>query len=161
METKADRSGQLFVAMMRMQRAWQNITPCEGLSKAQFATLMVLQRGGRPMHAPVPKSPVPVTVGTLARTMNQSLPAMSQRITGLVEMGLVERVADQHDRRVSAVRLSEKGTRFLHETWRLLRRQMEQAFSTLQEDEFETLLRLMDRVADQLELLGTKNDGSV
>lgn len=161
MEQKADRSGRLFVAMMRMQRAWQNITPCAGISKAQFATLMVLQRGGRPMHAPVPEEPSPVTVGTLARVMNQSLPAMSQRVTILVELGLVERVADQHDRRVSAVRLSAEGARFLRETWTSLRRQMEQAFSTLQDDDFETLLRLLDKAANQLELLGTKNDGSV
>lgn len=170
MEQPTERSGQLFTAMMRMQKAWQNITPCAGVSKAQYATLLLLRRGGRPHPTPPgkphprqasPGKPPVMTVSELARTMNQSLPAMSQRISGLEELGLVERVADRHDRRVSAVRLSARGAAFVDEAWSVLRQQMEQAICTLQSDEFELLLRFLDQVTEQLELLGTKNDGSV
>lgn len=166
MEQPTERSGQLFTAMMRMQKAWQNITPCAGVSKAQYATLLLLRRGAAPPGGPRPcpassgKPPV-MTVSELARAMNQSLPAMSQRISGLEELGLVERVADRHDRRVSAVRLSARGAAFVDEAWSVLRQQMEQAICTLQSDEFELLLRFLDQVTEQLELLGTKNDGSV
>lgn len=38
----------LFVAMDRVRRAWLKVDPCEGVTKSQFATLLVLLHGGKP-----------------------------------------------------------------------------------------------------------------
>lgn len=54
------------------------------------------------------------TVGSLAKNVNVSQNTISERITRLENKGLVLRVADKNDKRVSHVILSEQGREFLN-----------------------------------------------
>lgn len=47
MEWEKTQSVRLFRLIDRMRRAWAAITPCAGLSKSQFGTLMALAHLGR------------------------------------------------------------------------------------------------------------------
>lgn len=49
------------------------------------------------------------TVGQLAEKANKAQNTISERISRLEEKGLVERIKDENDRRISRVRLTEKG----------------------------------------------------
>lgn len=46
MEWEKTQSVRLFHLIDRMRRAWAAITPCAGLSKSQFGTLMALAHLG-------------------------------------------------------------------------------------------------------------------
>ena len=57
-----------------------------------------------------------MTLSTLAKAMKQSMPAVSQRISKLEELGYVKRVPDDHDRRTVWIHLTDSGAALLHST---------------------------------------------
>ena len=96
MEEKQLRSMQLFRLMDRMRRAWTVFTPKPEISKSQFGTLLALRHGGkRPCEDKECRNRdpfEPMTLSELAKIMNQSMPALSQRISKLEGMGYVQRM---------------------------------------------------------------------
>lgn len=142
----------LFSAMDRMRRAWRDTTPCQQISKAQFATLIVIAHGADPCTMTKQTeiiSPMPLSV--LASLQKQSLPAISQRIHTLEEMGYVKRVANPQDRRVSAVELTEKGELLLNETHKIWKDKMQTVLAAMSEQELKILLDLMEKMTQALE----------
>ncbi|MFF5986636.1 MarR family winged helix-turn-helix transcriptional regulator [Prauserella flavalba] len=69
-----------------------------GLSRAEFDLLGALRRSGRDL-----------TPSELARETFASGAAVTKRLRQLIERGLVERIADDRDRRVAHVRLTGRG----------------------------------------------------
>ena len=97
MEEKQLRSMQLFRLMDRMRRSWTVFTPKPEISKSQFGTLLALRHGGkRPCEDKECRNRdpfEPMTLSELAKIMNQSMPALSQRISKLEGMGYVQRMS--------------------------------------------------------------------
>ena len=74
---------QMLRAMDRIRRAWKNASPSETLNKSQFFTLMTLHNKGTDVFGgkcPHVDPYEPMTLSALAKAMNQSMPAVSQRI---------------------------------------------------------------------------------
>ena len=83
---------QMLRAMDRIRRAWKNASPSETLNKSQFFTLMTLHNKGADVFGgkcPHVDPYEPMTLSALAKAMNQSMPAVSQRIRRLEELGYV------------------------------------------------------------------------
>ncbi len=82
--------------------AWHGIVPNDEISKRQFHTLGAIafmqhtRKGG-------------ITVSDIAAHMGVSLPAASQIISALVDAGLLERVADDNDRRMIILKITKHG----------------------------------------------------
>lgn len=110
------RALELLREMDRLRRAWKLAIPNTGINKSEFFTLYTLRHPQGHDLSCSPSDPVPMTLSTLAKTMKQSLPAVSQRITKLEELGYVCRVPDEHDRRTVWIHLTESGLALLHST---------------------------------------------
>ncbi|MGH7911203.1 MAG: MarR family winged helix-turn-helix transcriptional regulator [Candidatus Dormibacteraceae bacterium] len=82
-----------------------------------------------------------VTINEIARQVEAPKSRVSVLVSTLVERGIVSRQADEHDRRLVHVALTEKGTARL----RHLRERYERAFSRmlapLSEDDLDTIAR--------------------
>lgn len=77
--------------------------PDGGLTPTQLSVLGAVHR-----HQPI-------TLGDLASRERLSPAMISRVVASLEEDGIVERVADQHDRRVCYVKISEPGNRWIEE----------------------------------------------
>ncbi len=100
----------LMQAVDRLRRAWKNIQVDVPVNKSQFFTMIVLRNKGMRI---VPKNSADpyeaMTLTGLAREMEQSTPAVCQKITQLEEMGYVQRIPDQVDKRTVWVKLTPAG----------------------------------------------------
>ena len=85
------------------------------------------------------------------RWLMQSLPGISQRITALEKLGYVERVANPHDRRVSAVQLTPVGTQLLEEACACVKQKLDAALETMGREKLDTLLFLLEDLTCALE----------
>lgn len=117
MHTKDHRRAlELLREMDRLRRAWKQAIPNTGINKSEFFTLYTLRHPQGHDLSCSSSELVPMTLSSLAKTMKQSLPAVSQRITKLEELGYVRRVPDEHDRRTLWIHLTQSGTALLQST---------------------------------------------
>lgn len=146
-------------AMDRLRRAWQNITPCGELSKAQFTTLLAIAYPDF-QHGPLLPNVEAlsgaarrrtVRLTELSRTMHQSLPALSQRVSTLEALGYVERVPDPDDRRVTGLCLTDEGLRTLQRAYEHIGGMISRAIDRLGQENLRTMLELNELLAEALE----------
>lgn len=141
-----------FAAMDRVRRAWGEVTPCPELSKSQYSTLLTLRHGGRKLVDRQSREPfTPMTLSGLASAMEQSMPAVSQRITRLEALGYVERKQDEKDKRTTWIRLTPQGLALLESARQQMIRRMDGLAQRLGEEELDTLFRVLDKLAAALE----------
>jgi DNA-binding MarR family transcriptional regulator len=107
------------------------------LTSAQYLALERLDRGE-------------VGATELAERAGVSRPAVSQLVTSLVDLGLVERVEATADRRQHSLRLSGDGKRALRSARRLLEKRLDPILDGLPPHEVEKLGRSLGRLDEAL-----------
>ncbi len=148
---------QLLRSVDRVRRAWKNASPGTQINKSQFFTLMALRnKGGEGFDhiCPHPDPFQPMTLSALAKAMHQSMPAVSQRITKLEEMGCVERRPDEHDRRTVWIGLTEQGNALLSESCHIMFRRWQRVMERLEQQDAQSMDRMIDsfnRLADAVQ----------
>ncbi|MFC0116273.1 MarR family winged helix-turn-helix transcriptional regulator [Kibdelosporangium aridum] len=90
-------AAELAAAMESVVRLVRTLSPATGLSFTAAGVLAALERSG------------PRRLTELATAEGVSQPAMTQLISRLQDSGLVERVTDEHDRRVVQVHITKAG----------------------------------------------------
>ena len=95
----ADRLHSAAIHLLRRVRAQDEAT---GLSAARLSALSVVVFAG------------PVTMGRLAAAEQVTAPTMTRLLAAMEKDGLVRRERDRHDRRVTWVHATPKGSRILH-----------------------------------------------
>ena len=146
---------ELLRAMDRLRRAWKSTNPGDALNKSQFFTLMTLQNKRAERFAGQPTTDVdpfaPMTLSELAKTMRQTMPAISQRIRQLEKLGYVSRKQDQNDRRTVWIQLTESGYEVLQQTCCSMFHRLERILKTVNKDGQQNARQLIDslnRLAD-------------
>jgi DNA-binding MarR family transcriptional regulator len=91
---------QLRMTLLRLARRLRQ-QAAHGITPSQLSALSTVERHG------------PLTLGALASLENVQPPSISRIVGALEGEGLVERAADENDRRVSLVRATAKGRREL------------------------------------------------
>jgi len=116
----------------------QNIS--SDFSNAELLTMGLLDQHGKLLPS------------ELAEMERISAQAISQILNRLAEVGCVDRVADETDRRKLVISLTEKGTQHLYETRRIkeewLVKAMEHLFSAEELVLIEAFLPLLQRLAE-------------
>lgn len=116
----------------------QNIS--SDFSNAELLTMGLLDQHGKLLPS------------ALAEMERISAQAISQILNRLEEVGCVNRVMDENDKRKSVVSLTEKGTQHLHENRRIkeewLVQAMEKVFSPEELKLIEAFLPLLQRLAE-------------
>jgi DNA-binding MarR family transcriptional regulator len=134
----ATLGGELRVALTRISRQLRAQRGEADLPEGQFGVLTVLHKHGA------------MSPGALAEHERVRPPSMTRAVNRLVELGLVEKVEHETDRRQVVVRLTEVGTREVKETRRRRDAWLTQQLTALTPDERETLARaseLLNRIA--------------
>ncbi|TJY41356.1 MarR family transcriptional regulator [Cohnella pontilimi] len=80
---------------------WQRRN-AEGCKPSEIAVLLCLKRAGK-------ESDHGIAVSEISAALGVTLPTVTQLVNGLVDQGLIERAADQKDRRVVRLTLTERG----------------------------------------------------
>lgn len=159
MKDDTSRALQMFLTMDRMRRAWAEIIPCAGISKSQFATLLVILYGGRPPHGaglfsatlPPPEDSGGVSLSEVAAVMGQTVPALSQRVSRMEQLGYVERLPHPTDRRASLLQVTASGKELLEQARRSITRRMDGILAGMGEASMDQLLALLEQLADLME----------
>jgi DNA-binding MarR family transcriptional regulator len=110
------------------------------LTMAQFRSMAALRRWGR-MTGRDLAGRLHVTPGTLVPMMDR-----------LEELEYVRRVPDLDDRRLTWLELTPKGERLFHRLWGVGAAKVAAAISRLASDDRQTLARLLNLVADDMEM---------
>ena len=92
---------QLHSAAIHLLRTLRKEDDASGLSAPRLSALSVVVFGGR------------LTLGQLARAEQVRPPTMTRIVTGLEKEGLVNRIGDPRDRRLTKIQATPKGQRVL------------------------------------------------
>jgi len=92
---------QLHSAAIHLLRTLRKEDDASGLSAPRLSALSVVVFGG------------PLTLGQLARAEQVRPPTMTRIVTGLEKAGLVKRVGDPRDHRLTRIQATPKGQRVL------------------------------------------------
>ena len=131
-----DRLDAIFTRIGRLSR--QRMSE-DTLTFGQFAVLRML------FHQ------APLAMGTIAERLSISLAGATGIIDRLVNQGVVERTRSREDRRVVWVNLSEVGKERMVRLQEERHQYMRVLLEPLDADEMETLLHLLERVAEGVE----------
>lgn len=138
-EQTLDRLDAIFSRLGRLAR---RRVPDDTLTFGQFAVLRMLFREG------------PMAMGAIAEHLGISLAGATGIIDRLVNQGVVDRTRSREDRRVVWVDLSPAGRERMLRLQEERYGQMKKLLTPLTADEIETLLKLLERIAEGAETEG-------
>ncbi|HZU76949.1 MAG TPA: MarR family transcriptional regulator [Dehalococcoidia bacterium] len=125
-----------------MRKRFESEIPAElgsvGCITAHQAEAVFLLRGA---------SPSGLTMNELARAQGCALSTATSMVDRLIRMGLAERISDDHDRRVVRIRMTETGRTLSGRFAELKHRLTREALDRLDDDEVQTLVRLLHKMA--------------
>ena len=101
MADAAALADQLHSAAIHLLRILRREDDASGLSAPRLSALSVVVFGG------------PLTLGQLARAEQVRPPTMTRIVTGLEKVGLINRIGDPRDHRVTKIQATPKGQRVL------------------------------------------------
>ena len=113
-----------------------------GLNPGEFDVLATLRRSGEPYQ---------LTPTELYNSMMVSSGTMTNRIDKLEKMGLVERLADERDRRGTLISLTDKGFELIEQAVNAHVENGHRLLSALERKELDDLARLMRQLLVSLE----------
>lgn len=134
-----DRLDAIFSRISRISRRQM---PDDTLTFGQFAVLRMLFQHG------------PMAMGTIAESLGISLAGATGIIDRLVNQGVVDRTRSREDRRVVWIDLSSEGRERMVGLQGERHQKMRDLLKPLQADEIETLVGLLERVAESAEQQG-------
>lgn len=97
-----------------------------------------------------------VTVSELARLLSVTPGAATQLADALVQSDYIERIPDEHDRRITKLTLSERGKEILKESKKAKLAKLSQILAPLSDNEVETLAKLLKKVSESMHKQGEK-----
>ncbi len=137
--------GALFLEeVTQFRKTWATFHPVLPISHSELSMLGVVAQLCE-------KDGEPVTVSRIADFMKQSRPGVSQKLSLLEQEGLVERVEDKDDRRISHIALTEKGTQLAESAFREFLGRVESALHLMGENKVRDLLELLEDLRVALE----------
>lgn len=128
------------VMMRRSMRAFMIYAKDNGISMSQFGALGHIARGAG-------------GVSDIGDDLGISSAAASQMLERLVQMGLILRSEDPHDRRVKQIVLTEKGTQLLHGSWQARQSWLEELVEFLTPEEQEQITGSLAILIEKVNLL--------
>ena len=131
-----------------IHKNYHNLSQKLGLSLDQFHLLLELDE----LNIDLENELSAPTIGTLAKNINVSQNTVSERITRLEKKGLVKRIADSKDRRISHVVLTDSGINLLKNIGSKAETEfVKSALLNLKNNELENLLLYYDKLIAKME----------
>jgi DNA-binding MarR family transcriptional regulator len=136
-----DVGEELFQALNDLMRV-KNECSCSILSECGVSSLTVRQIA----YLKTIDGQEVVTFSRLAEITNNSKPTITEMVNRFEQMECVSRERSPDDGRVLFIRLTEKGRRIAHAEQAALRQIVQRILDSLDENEQELLIRLLEKV---------------
>lgn len=130
----------LYGSYIRMHRRLDAAMAERGASLSRTKLLLLVQKRSGEVRA-----------ADLADWLGQAPRTVTEALDGLERGGLIERVADAHDRRVKRLRITDAGKSAIAETEPLRLQLTSAVFGTLREEEREMLGDILTKLVDRLD----------
>lgn len=148
MASSTPNAQDFFRSLFRLRQSWIRFFGEPELREAFFGLVLLI----RHTCETNPNQPG-ATVSELARRLNQSNAAVSQKITILEQKGLVERTVSPEDRRVYYIRLTPQGQQSLDQAQQWLRDQLSGVLEQMGPEKSTQLLQLLEELANLFQTL--------
>ena len=145
------QASRLFDEMNRLRLVWGKMRPA-GLRRSEMGTLGAVAHFSR-------EGKTPATISLLAKTLRQSVPGVSQKVSELEKQGYLTRTTDKNDRRVVTVELTQQGDLVAKGAMRDFFSRVEQALGELGSEKTDELLKLMSQLSASLEAQQKTDEG--
>ncbi|WP_202709609.1 MarR family winged helix-turn-helix transcriptional regulator [Sporosalibacterium faouarense] len=114
------------------------------LSLDQFHLLVHLKKRKKDNQNP--------TIGDIAKRSNRAQNTISERVTRLEERGLLRRIKDENDRRISRVAMTEEGVKLLDSiNYQASKKFIFKALSKIEHEITDGLLNGLEQLVDKLQ----------
>lgn len=137
------QAAKLLEAMENLHRMWAPMRPPPPLKRSDMMVLATL--------AEMEKKGGPVTASRLARSMKQSLPGISQKLSMLENEGFLRRSVSESDRRVVCLEMTAQGKKKAETALRVFLRRMERATDILGQQKASQLATLLGELGEAIE----------
>ena len=144
MADPAALADQLHSAAIHLLRTLRKEDDASGLSAPRLSALSVVVFGG------------PLTLGQLARAEQVRPPTMTRIVTGLEKVGLVKRIGDSRDHRVTKIQATQKGQRVLAAGRARRVRVLTEAVNALESGELAELARAIQLITEVIATMRRK-----
>lgn len=144
MADAAALADQLHSAAIHLLRTLRKEDDASGLSAPRLSALSVVVFGG------------PLTLGQLARAEQVRPPTMTRIVTGLEKVGLVKRIGDPRDHRVTKIQATPKGQRVLAAGRARRVRVLTEAVNALESGELAELARAIQLITEVIATMRRK-----
>ncbi len=91
-----------------------------------------------------------VTMSELATRTNTTMGAVTQLVDGLIEKGLLERLRDEKDKRVVAIKFSAAGEKKFEALKKQHMAYLSQLFDVLSDDEIQAMTVILDKLVKKV-----------
>jgi len=135
---------QLHSAAIHLLRTLRKEDDASGLSAPRLSALSVVVFGG------------PLALGQLARAEQVRPPTMTRIVTGLETVGLVKRIGDSRDHRVTKIQATQKGQRVLAAGRARRVRVLTEAVNALESSELAELARAIQLITEVIATMRRK-----
>lgn len=144
MADAAALADQLHSAAIHLLRTLRKEDDASGLSAPRLSALSVVVFGG------------PLTLGQLARAEQVRPPTMTRIVTGLEKVGLVKRIGDPRDHRVTKIQATPKGQRVLAAGRARRVKVLTEAVNALESGELAELARAIQLITEVIATMRRK-----
>lgn len=136
-----DLQNQLFDQSSAFQRAWRLYfgKQPDVISMPQCGLMLCI------------KSKQPVSGKAIAEYIGVSRSAVTQLLDALSSEGFIERHPDAHDRRITYISLTQKGTQRLEEIEQVGREFFSRVTQVLTDEEMRTIIRIQTKMLQQID----------
>lgn len=86
----------------------------------------------------------PVTLSAISECMNMSMPNTSRELRKLSEKQFIEKITDDEDRRKQSIRLSEKGSAMMNESFQRIESRFKQRMEQASEEDLLEIERALE-----------------
>jgi DNA-binding MarR family transcriptional regulator len=104
----------------------------------------------------------PLKMSDASKKLNVCMPTATQLIDKLVNIGLLERIKDDNDRRLVLISINDKGKRIFRKTQERRRESLKWWFSKINDDEQKKLLGTIESLMEIVnKVIKYENNGSI
>ncbi len=134
------------------RKVWENVQPPPPFKKGDIMLLGMMLEKEKMGESPL-------TAKNLAQMLKQTPPGISQRVNALVDMGLISRKADENDRRVMFISLTEQGRRIAEKALEHMLEQLSKALEVMGKEDTKQLLFLLHTFSDAMQKVIKNEEG--
>lgn len=98
-----------------------------------------------------------IRVSDLSEALEMQLPNMTKLIKEMIDVGLVQKVRSNQDKRVVFIQMSEDGIQYFKDHVLVYRKQLQKEFEEFEEEDCYTMIKMINAIQKKLHKVYARN----